>query len=174
MSVVEIIILVSVLASAIGAGVFFLIRYLKKNEEKIYDYATCYGTRIILSPQTKNVSVSVFEAWTESVVCFWAEKNGWDKEQCYQKLSQTEIEIFDAEYLERNGYKVSGLVWPSTFLIEVSTFPKGKSQASMVRLASLFRHEVSHIIVGYVGNLEAGPNGGEFHHKLFADVGLEA
>jgi hypothetical protein len=175
MSIVEIVILISVLSSFIGVGIFFLIRYLKskKTEEK-YDYTTKYGTRIMLSPQTKNMSVSIFEGWSNSVVNFWTEETGWDKTKCYEKLSYTEMKIFDAEFLERNGSKVSGLVWPNTFLIEVSTFPKGESQASITRLASLFRHEVSHIIAGYVGGLEAGPNGGEFHHKLFAEVGLKA
>jgi hypothetical protein len=176
MGTVEIIILVTVLLGAVAAGTYFLIRHLKKKreEKEKYDYTTKYGTRIMLSSQTKGISVDIFEAWSDSVVDFWFEKKGWSKDKCYKKLAQTEIEVFDTEYLERAGVKVSGIMWPSTFLIEISTFPKGSVVASLERIASLFRHEVSHIIAGYVGNLEAGPNGGEYHHKLFAEIGLGA
>lgn len=176
METVGIIIIVAALLAIAGAGVYFIVKHFKrkKAEKEKYDYTTKYGTRIMLSPQIKSVSVDVFELWSDSVVDFWHEKKGWSKDRCYKKLAQTEIEIFDAEYLERNGYKANGLMWPSTFLVEISTFPKGGDTASLPRVASLFRHEVSHIIAGYVGNLEAGPNGGEYHHKLFSEVGLGA
>jgi len=176
MDITGIIIIVTILLATIAGLAYLLIRNLKKNKRKetIYDYTTKYGTRIMLSPQTKNMSVDVFEAWSDDVVTFWHENMGWDVEKCFEKLSQTEIEIFDSEYLERNGFKASGLMWPSSFLIEISTFPKGEDVASTERIASLFRHETSHIMAGYVGNLPVGPNGGEYHHKLFAEIGLGA
>lgn len=176
MGTVEIIIIIAALLGIAGVGTYLLIRHFKKKKEKEekYDFTTKYGIRVMLSPQTKGISVDVFDMWSDSVVDFWHEKKGWNKEKCYKRLAKTEIEIYDKEYLERAGWKVNGIMWPSSFLIEMASFPKGTEQASIKRIASLFRHEVSHIIAGYVGNLEAGPNGGEYHHKLFAEVGLGA
>jgi hypothetical protein len=176
MTATEIIILVAVLLGVVGAGVFFLVRYLrdKKREEEKYDFTTKYGTRVMLSPQTQGITKEVFEMWSDSTIKFWCDLYGWSVEKCHKRLSQTEIEIYDKEYLERAGWKVNGIMWPSSFLIEMASLPKGSDTASVKRIASLFRHEVSHIIAGYVGNIPAGPNGGEDHHKLFAEVKLGA
>lgn len=175
MGTAEIIIVVAVLLGIVGAGIFFLVRYLKKKkeEEDKYDYTTKYGTRIMLSPQTKGIFIDNFNIWSDSVIDFWFEKKGWDREAGYEKLSQIEIEIYDAEYLERSGVKVNGVIWPNSLLMEISTFPKGEVVASFSRVASLFRHETSHVIAEHVGNLDPGL-GGEYHHKLFAEVGLGA
>jgi hypothetical protein len=176
METIGIVILIVTLLAFAAGGIYLLVRYLKKKkeEEEKYDFTTKYGIRVMLSPQTKGITSEVFDMWSDSVVDFWHEKKGWSKEKCYKRLAKTEIEIYDVEYLERAGMKVNGIMWPSSFLIEMASFSKGTTTAPIKRIASLFRHEVSHIIAGYVGNLEAGPNGGEYHHKLFAEVGLGA
>ena len=171
MSTTGIIIIIAIVAIILGVGIFFLVRYLT-NKEK-YDLTTKYGTKILLSPQTKNIKVDVFNNWSDDVVDFWYKSKDWNKKECYEELSKMKVKIYDAEYLERSGYKVSGMMCPESSLIEISTFPKGTQVASLERIASLFRHETSHIIAQFVGNLDPGI-GGEAHHKLFAEVSLKA
>jgi hypothetical protein len=174
MTTIEIIILVTILIGVIGVGIFFVIKHLKNKKEGKYNFTTKYGTRVMLSPQTEGITKEVFEMWSDNVVNFWCNLYGWNVEKCYKRLSQTEVGIYDEKYLERMGYKVNGIMWPSSFFIEIASLPKCCNTASIKKIASLFRHEVSHIICGYVGNLPAGPNGGEYHHKLFAEVKLGA
>ena len=177
MSLIEIVIISFASLSFIGFAIYMLLRYFKnkKIEEEKYDFSTKYGTRVMLSPQTKDYTPEMFEEWTDSMVDFWYDKKGWSKEKSYKMMAKTEVEMFDVHTLEMvNGYRASGRMWPGSFLIEITTFNKDEDEASVRRVASLFRHETSHIVAGWVGRLEAGPNGGECHHKLFKEIGLNA
>lgn len=172
MEIFEIIlIIISVLIVVVGLSIYFILRHLKGKNK--YDFITKYGTKVTLSPQTSNFTVEIFDLWSSDIVAFWNEKKGWDKEKCYEQLKHTEIKIYDQEYLERSGHKVSGMIWPNSLLVEITSFPKGTNKASAERIASLFRHEISHIMAKRVGNVEFGPMG-EYHHKLFSEVNLGA
>jgi hypothetical protein len=176
MGTIEIIILITTLLAFAGVGIFLLIRYLKsrKEEEAKYDFTTKYGTKVMLSPELKMLTPEIIESWTDSVVSFWHGKRGWDKEKSYKMIGRAKVEMYDELYLERAGIKVNGILWPSSFLIEMATLPKGTNSTPLKKVASLFRHETSHIVCEYVGGVKSGKNFGEIHHELFAEVGLGA
>ena len=162
---------------AVGIPIFFLIRSIKnkqKENDAQYNLETKYGTKVMLSAQTKNITKEMFEEWTNDLIVFWNDVKGWSKEECYKRIGNTKIKIFDENKITRAGKEVNGLAWLTDYLIEMSSFPPNTKTASIARIKSLFRHEESHFICYYIGNIDPGPNSGETHHELFKEVKLGA
>lgn len=192
MSGLDIAIIVCVLVGA-GVGLFFLIRHLL-NKKKAADpvpseppadppadpsaseapapFTTSHGIDVQPSPAMASLDAATVEAWTESVVDFWQQKKGWARKDMLEMLAKVSIKMYDQEWLGRAGIKVNGITWPDSFLIEMAVLPKeGVAQTPLQRVASLFRHETSHVIAGYVGQY---PWDNDVHHQLFAELGLGA
>lgn len=169
------ILLVIAALGAAAAVIYFVIKNKKRKEEynNQFDFTTKYGTRVKLSPRTKDISKEVFEGWTDSVVGFWEENKNWGKEKSYKIIGKTAIFVYDEPYLNRAGIKVNGITFPAKYEIEIAALPKINitDQTIFDRVESLFRHETSHVITGFVGGV---PFDNEGHHKLFAEFGLGA
>lgn len=161
-----------------GLVAYIVLRQKKKKEDynKQFNYTTKHGIRVKLSDETAHIPASDFEEWTEDVVNFWFEAKGYSKEKSMSYMKKISIFMHDKEHLNRAGMKVNGILWPSKFEIECATLPRNwvegeSSQTPYKRVKSLFRHEVSHVIAGYVGKVKMT---NEVHHALFAEVGLGA
>lgn len=174
MSGIDIAIIVGVLIATLGAGAFFLIRHLRSKRKKAaqFDFTTKHGIDVKLSPELSDLKPEAVEEWTESVVSFWEEKRGWSREKMLKNLAKVGIFLYDEPYLNRAGIKVNGITWPNKFEIEMATLPKeGSSQTAFGKVKSLFRHETSHVLAGYVGGVVFD---NAIHHALFAEVKLGA
>lgn len=159
----------------VGIPIFFLLRKLKNEQDKKdikYNIKTKFGTRIMLSPQTNNINKLTFERWTNELIDFWVNAISLDEKECYKRISVLKIKIYDENKIYRYKKFVNGLAWIGSNLIEITSFPPDNIIASINRVKSLFRHEVSHMLCYYVGKIPSGPNSGETHHKLFKDVKL--
>lgn len=165
---------------ALGGLIAFITLKQKKKKtdyNKQFNFTTSHGLRIKLSEKTADIPASDFEEWTEDVVNFWFEAKGWSKEKSMAQMKRISIFIHDQEYLNRAGIKVNGITFPSKWEIEMASLPKGwtdDSEAAYTpykKVKSLFRHEVSHVLAGYVGKVQFD---NEVHHKLFAEVKLGA
>lgn len=173
------IVLAVVVLGVAGLITFLLLKQKKKKEEynEQFTYTTKHGLRVKLSEKTADIPITDFEDWTEDVVNFWFGAKGWDRNKSLAQIKKISIFMYDQEYLNRAGIKVNGITWPSKFEIELATLPKGWSDdptatyTPYMKVKSLFRHEVSHIIAGWVGGIVFD---NEIHHKLFADVKLGA
>lgn len=172
----EVIVITVVSLLAVAAGVTVLIIKSirsKKRKEAEYSFTTKHNIDIKLSSEVSDITPAEIEEWTESVVDFWYDAKGWSKEESYKVLSKVDIFTYDELYLNRAGIKVNGITWPNTYTIEMATIPTNLSDTyrHKDKVKSLFRHEVSHVIAGFVGNV-AFDN--KTHHDLFAEVGLGA
>lgn len=158
-----------------GIAAFLILKNKKKKKEynAQFDFTTKHGIRVRLSEQTKNITKETFEGWTKDVVEFWKEVKDWDTDKSYKVLSKTAIFMYDEPYLNRAGIKVNGITFPARYTIEIAALPKTNitEQTIFNRVSSLFRHETSHVITGFVGGI---PFDNEVHHKLFAEVRLGA
>lgn len=167
------IVIISIVAVLLAVGLCLLIRHLKNEQDIKYDIVTKYGTKIKLSESAKDINVKLFEEWTDSVVSFWVKNEKWPADKCYNLFNKIKIYIYDDQYIKRNGIKLSGAFWPSTNVIEITTVPKNGTEFSLLRVSSLFRHESSHALCQFVGNIAPGDLG-ENHHQLFAKFSLGA
>jgi len=164
--------LIILLSVVVLALVGVLIWRLSQKDKAI---KTKHGTKLYLSPLSLslgNVSKDI-EQWTDELVNFWNKKQGWQKSEMYQLMGELKIYLFDAQYIERSGYKLNGAAWVFQRKVEISTFHKNTNVCSLNRVKSLFIHEVSHCICELVGHMEPGKMGEE-HHKLFTIVKLGA
>ena len=148
----------------------------KTRKKKIdFDYTTKHGIDVKLSQKTSFLKKELIEKWTESIIDFWTNAEGWDKKSILKALDNLEIFFFDKLYLERYGIKVNGInlihgvTSSGKYAIEIATIPKKGLIED--RVYSLFRHEVSHVVVGYAGGV---PLDNDIHHRLFAKDGLGA
>lgn len=169
------IVVVAIVASIVV--IFYLKRKQKQKDfNKQFNYTTVHGIRVKLSERLKDLSHNDIEYWTEDLVDFWFKTKGWDKDKIYKAISYITLFMYDQEYLERVGQKVNGVTWPSSSVIELATLHKAGLDQSIFtpyhKVKSLFRHEVSHIIVERAGGIICG--NGEEHHRLFKEVKLGA
>ena len=164
------ILIISVVLIVIAAIVGIIIWRVKSKHSLDFSFQTSSGIKVKLSPKAK-CTIDDFELWTDFVVSFWNEKEGWDRKEMLKLISKVEIILYDEIYIERSGMKVNGITWPNKYKIEIATYPKYELSPDKNRIASLFRHEMSHLIVGYIGKI---PFDNETHHKLFAKDGLGA
>jgi len=157
-------------AAIVGLIVFFIV--LRRRKKVQFDFTTKDGIDIKLSPLLSGLAAETIEEWTESVVLFWEQAKGWDRKSSLRTLAKVSIFLYDELYLDRAGIKVNGITWPNKFEIEMATLPKQKSlQTPFEKVKSLFRHEISHILAGYVGGFSFD---NDAHHVLFGEVGLGA
>jgi hypothetical protein len=174
MSGFEIVLIVLAALALVGGAVTLIVLRLRaKRKEKVqFDFSTKHGIDVKLSPMFDGVTAVPFEKWTEDLISFWNEKRGWDRNKMLSCVSKVGIFLYDELYLERSGVKVNGVTWPNRYEIEMATKPKEDSgQTPFEKVKSLFRHEMSHVLVGHVGEI---PFDNETHHALFAQVGLGA
>lgn len=170
------IIVLMVLGLAGLAGYLLWRRSRKKQEyDEQFAYTTKHGIRVKLSERMKDLPVEDVEEWTEDVVNFWFDAKGCSKEESYKYLARVTVFMYDQDDLICDGVRVEGLLWPSSFKIEMATLygehldPEKYTPYKKVK--SLFRHETSHVIAGYVGKVKMT---NEIHHALFAEVKLGA
>jgi len=166
--------LLLVVALVAGAGVFLLVRHLKrkKEEKEKYDLVTKHGIKVMRSPMMSGLASAEIEEWTEDAMSFWVEKKGWSREKMLKAIAKVRVEMFDEKYIEHDGIKYNGTFWPTSFLMEITTKPKFEGKRTPIqRVWSLFRHELSHVIVGQVGGIKYD---NDTHHALFREMGLGA
>ena len=168
-----------IISVAIGVFVYLKLRADKKKQiyNEQFDFTTKHGIRVHLSSQTRNIKQEAFEDWTEKLVDFWEKKMNCDRDESLKHLSKTSVLIYDQVYLERFGVKVNGILHPARYEIEIATIPPEKDKDKKYintpykRTKSLFKHEASHIIVGYVGGFKMD---NDIHHDIFRGVKLGA
>ena len=76
--------------------------------------------------------------------------------------------------IERAGTKVNGIFWPAKFEVEISTLKRtdqNETYYAATKVYSLFRHELSHVVAGYVGGIKFD---NDVHHEIFAKAKLGA
>ncbi len=159
-------IIIGLVLTAVAVGVGILIWKIKKKDK--FDYITKHGIKLNLSPQSYFLTKEVAEEWTESLIYFWNDKEGWDKKTIIKAVSDVKISLYDKLYLNRYGIKVNGVTFGND--IEIATMPKPGTYKIYDKVKSLFRHEMSHVIVSYMGI----PIDQEIQHKLFDKDGLGA
>jgi len=178
MTALEIILIIAGVLVVSGLIVFAIVWSIKKKKENEiqFDYVTKHGIKIKLSPLLQDLKAEDIESWTDDLVNFWHEVEGWDKESMYAEIKKTSIILYDELYLERGGIKVSGITWPYSYKIEIATLYKPELDQAVYtpfkKVKSLFRHEESHVIVGKMAT--DIPYDNEHHHALFAEMGLGA
>lgn len=164
-------IILGIVILAIFIGVIFLIT---KNKKK-FDYITKHGIKVKLSKQLENLKKEDVELWTDDVVNFWFDKKEWAKLKSYNVIKNISIYLYDEIFIVRGGQKVNAMSFPDIYRIDMATLYKEELNSKLYtpykKVRSLFRHEVSHFIAGYVGGVEFD---NEIHHKLFQEVELGA
>jgi len=138
---------------------------------------------VYTSRQTESLSPDTVKEWSKELIAWWASHYYATNEtvaEVIQELANTlwgtEIYLRDQEYLvlelrDRTTRLVNGYVYADIKRIFISTYPRGTAEADLVRVKSLFFHEVSHIIRRWMEPLVANETS---DHELFKRLGLGA
>ncbi len=179
-----VIIIVALLILLVGGLIaFFVVRNIKNKKipthpplDNInYSFITSHGIKVRSTAKLNDLNAGDIESWSEDLMMFWNQKLNCPIEDIKNCFAHTKIILYDEQYLERAGIKVNGITWAEDFVIEIATLLRPDQEIngynSMQKVKALFRHECSHIILGYVGKVEFN---NELHHKVFAEMGLGA
>ena len=136
-----------------------------------FDFITNSGIRIKLSPIMNNLTSEEVGDWTNSIVDFWCSKKDWNEAEIRKELRTVDVLLYDEYYVVADGIIGVAITRYNNEII-ISTLPKPSSNITPYeKVKSLYRHELSHIIVGKMATI---PYTELAHHKLFEEVGLGA
>ena len=117
------------------------------------------------------LTTKILNKWTDDLINFWAEeKKIYSSSQVKAALTNSKVYFKDVHLFEYDGQKVCGLAWTDIKTVSIASCGTDNVTPDLARMYSLFRHEMSHIIVCYCG----GVCEQTASHKLFVDVKLGA
>lgn len=152
----------------------FLLILLWKNRrtEKIArGFTTIYFTHVKLSKHTRLFTKEKVETWIESILQFWQDKKGWDPYLIKEAIKNSVIIFTDKEVLQNGKQWTPALCYPISKIVEIATLGVGENPVKVERWTRhLFIHELSHLIVIYVGGMVDV----EEQHQLFEDLNLRS
>ena len=157
--------------SAVYIAIFVLVYKLPDYRQRLKGLTTAHGIILYLSPKMRLLPFGTVEEWTLSVLQHWKKCMNWDIAEMRKVLKGIKIHMYDKEYLEISDRKVKGAAQGKS--IWMATIPKKGSETTPFKIVkSLFRHELSHILV-----YKFSPNrhmDEEAHHELFRETKLGA
>lgn len=148
---------------------------------------TKHGMIFYLSKATKDMSLQLFEEWTESCLKHWKKTLGYDMEEMLKILPGLQVRMYDRRFMsfireDENGeekeIKYSGAYYfrsSKKGFIKLCTIQKNKELkkriSQQVWIKNLYRHELSHHFLTKIGKISA-KNLGEEQHKIFKETKL--
>lgn len=173
MTTVLIIAGIVLLLGLVGLGVWWALR--KKKLEN--GFKMDYDITVYLSPQTLYLKPAETKRWTDDLVQHWHETMGWDLEAIRRSLAGLQVFMVDKESIKYEGdgnpettELAAGLDYLQEKRIYITTLRKGQTTVNKHRVWALWRHEVSHLPVVFIGKLWTNKES----HALFAETKLGA
>ena len=133
-----------------------------------YASLSACGVQVELTQTTQFLTQSLVDRWCGELVDEWAKHVA--RTSAESALPGWKVVMVDQEYLEHGSQKAHGFTFPDYGFSAIATKPSlfnSNPSAGAKRVESLFKHELSHVIVfrsgiGFVGD----------HHELFKQIGL--
>jgi len=147
----------------------------KWNKKKLDNIARGFCTsdliHIKLSKYSQFLTKEKAEKWIKSIIKFWEDKKGWDNYLIKAAIKNTVVILTDREILQNGKKWTPALAYPLSKIIEIATLGVGNNPIKIERWTRhLFIHELSHIIVIYVGGMVDA----EEQHELFNELNLRS
>ena len=132
------------------------------------------GMSLWLSPESKNININKINDTIYKLIDFWNEKvSSWSLEKIADTLKNTKIYFQDMKFLyllQDENYRMVGVTFFDNKEIYITTLDRN-NEYDENKVISLIRHEVSHIICGY---MDVKYMNADVSHQLFKDVELGA
>lgn len=134
-----------------------------------------YGVdwNLTASPHSLGViTANLTESWTTSLIQFWtASKPDMLINRVVAAIEGSQVYLYDASYIELiDGQRVGGVSVPRSKWIVLSTMSSIKSGFSLFRVETIYRHEMSHVILDLAAGIK--DVAGDLHHQIFSDAKL--
>lgn len=151
----------------------------KRRREPNSEFSTLrtnYGITIKLSPLSEKLTTAEVDEWSNWLIHFWNQAGmGWNRTSLASSLNGVVIEIKDIENMDIQigdvMVKVNAYTLPISKKTVICCKPGKRNTTVMHLIENLFKHEVSHSIVG---TIDSQYWDGEKSHNLFKDKGLGA
>jgi hypothetical protein len=150
----------------------FIRLWTKRNPDSITKgFTTSHLIHVKLSKHTKFLTKEKIERWIETVIKFWEDKKGWDPYLIKEAIKNSVVILTDREVLQNGKQWTPALCYPLSKIIEIATLGVGENPIKIERWTRhLFIHELSHLIVIYVGGMVDV----EEQHQLFGELNLRS
>lgn len=136
---------------------------------------TTMGLNIKLSPLSSFIHKQDFDQWIWEVCDLWTREKGYSITSVISSIRGTTIVIIDQstipiDYGQNPARSVLGVAYHHSKTLYICSLYLGNDKKSIRKqIEYLFKHEVSHIISGYVGNMWSE----EESHPIFRELGLK-
>lgn len=149
---------------------FFIRLWTKKNPDNIIKgFSTSYLIHAKPSKHVRFLTKEILETWIESIIKFWENQKGWDPYLIKEAIKNSVIIFTDKEIIQNGKQWTPALCYPFSKIIEIATLGVGENPVKIKRwMRHLFIHELSHLIVIYVGGMVDV----EEQHQLFNELNL--
>lgn len=146
-------------------------------EPELYSITTNLGFKVNLSPLTSYLQKRDFDKWDWELIWLWVEKRGLNPILIFNCLKNIEITLIDqanmpAQLNDETGehYRVFGVTYFRSKIIYICTLGLGfRKKLISEQVEALYKHEVSHIIGGFVDKLWLMKDS----HPVFKDLGIK-
>jgi hypothetical protein len=122
------------------------------------------GVVFIPSPLTVSITETDIYEWETNLVNLWELK--YKEKDILKSIQGAEIIAFDVPYLLLDKIQVRSIVWPDSKEIHLAVIGPNDYPSPVEWARLLSRHELSHLILGYLDNIWNEEEAHRIFHKV--------